>query len=112
MSFISDSTSPTLEFCPENQTVEAARGELVNVSWPQPEFSESLGFQLHVTSTFGTNTTHLSWGEHRVEYIARNTYNDKETACVFYIDVRRTLVFFGVLVELTFAVYNICLVNI
>jgi len=93
MSNISDTTSPTLEFCPVNQTLEAVRGELVKVSWPQPEFSESLGFQLHVTSTFGANTTHLSWGEHRVEYIARNIYNDMETACVFYIDVRRTFSF-------------------
>ena len=65
----------------------------MNVSWPQPEFAESFDFQLHVTSTFGANTTHLSWGEHRVEYTARNTYNDKETTCVFYIDVRRTLTF-------------------
>ena len=65
----------------------------MNVSWSEPEFSESLGFQLNVTSTFGTNSTSLSWGDHRVEYTARNTYNDMETACVFFVDVRRTLVF-------------------
>ncbi|KAI0225297.1 hypothetical protein LSAT2_023835 [Lamellibrachia satsuma] len=86
---VSYTISPTLEFCPVNQTLEAARCERVNVSWSEPEFSESLGFQLNVTSTFGTNTTSLSLGEHRVEYTARNTYNDRETACTFFVDVRR-----------------------
>ena len=63
----------------------------MNASWPEPVFTESLGFELNITSTYGANTTSLGWGEHRVEYIARNTYNNRETTCVFYVDVSRTL---------------------
>ena len=74
--------------CPVNITTGAG-GEETNVSWPQPEFSESLNFQLNVTSTFGKKTVSLGWGEHRVEYTARNTFNNMVTSCVFYVDVTR-----------------------
>ena len=74
--------------CPVNIT-NGAGGEETNVSWPEPEFSESLNFQLNVTSTFGKNSVSLGWGEHRVEYTARNTYNNMVTTCVFYVDVTR-----------------------
>ena len=88
---LSDTRHPTIDFCPENQTSKAARFALVNVSWPEPVFTESLGFELNITSTYGANTTSLGWGEHRVEYIARNTYNNRDTTCVFYVDVARML---------------------
>jgi len=74
--------------CPANITI-AAGAEETNVSWSEPEFSESLGFQLNVTSTFGNNTVSLGWGEHRVEYTAINIYNNMVTTCVFYVDVKR-----------------------
>ena len=87
---LSDTRQPSLAFCPENHTSKAARFSLVNVSWPEPVFTESLGFELNITSTYDDNTTSLGWGEHRVEYTARNTYNNQETTCVFYVDVSRT----------------------
>lgn len=74
--------------CPANITT-AASGEETIVSWPEPEFSESLGFRLNITSTFGANAVSLGWGEHTVEYRARNTYNNMETTCVFYVDITR-----------------------
>ena len=74
--------------CPENVTI-VADGELVNVSWPEPIFYDAQGSNIKVTSTYGTNTTALSWGEQRVEYTARNTYNDRETACIFYFNIMR-----------------------
>ena len=74
--------------CPENITT-AAVDEITNVSWPEPIFMDSLGLQLNITSTFGTNVTTLDWGEHRVEYIATNTHNNRKTACVFYIEIAR-----------------------
>jgi len=74
--------------CPANITIGAG-GVEKNVSWQEPEFTESLGFPLNVTSTFGKNTVSLGWGEHRVEYTARNTYNNMVTTCVFYVDVKR-----------------------
>ena len=83
-----DTRQPDLVICPANITTAAA-GKVTNVTWSEPEFSELLGFQLNVTSTFSTNSTSLRWGEHRVEYTARNTYNDRETACVFYVEVTR-----------------------
>ncbi|KAI0232116.1 hypothetical protein LSAT2_017548 [Lamellibrachia satsuma] len=79
---------PDLVICPAKITV-AAYGEVTNVTLSEPEFSESLGFQLNITSTYGTNSTSLRWGEHRVEYTARNTYNDRETAYAFHVDVTR-----------------------
>ena len=83
-----DTRPPDLVMCPANITIGAGAEE-TNVSWSQPEFSESLGFQLNVTSTFGKNTVSLGWGERRVEYTARNTYNNMVTTCVFYVDVTR-----------------------
>ena len=74
--------------CPENVTI-VADGEHMNVSWPDPIFYDAQGSDIKVTSTFGTNTTTLSWGEHRVEYTATNTYNNRTTFCVFHIDVFR-----------------------
>ena len=72
--------------CPANITTAAGR-EGTNVSWPEPEFSDSLGTPLTVNSTYGSNTVLLGWGEYRVEYTARNTYNNLETTCVFYVEV-------------------------
>ncbi len=89
---LSDTLSPTIELCPGNQTLEAARNEHVIVSWLNPEFADSLGFELNITSTFDTNTTTLGWGEQRVEYTARNTYNNRKTLCVFFIDIIGMLV--------------------
>ena len=74
--------------CPENVTI-VADGERTNVSWPEPIFYDAQGSDIKVTSTFGTNTTSLSWGEQRVEYTATNTYNNRTTFCVFHIDVFR-----------------------
>ena len=83
-----DTRPPYLVMCPANITTGAGEQE-TNVSWSEPEFSESLGFQLNVTSTFGKNSVSLGWGEHRVEYTARNTFNNMETTCVFYVVVTR-----------------------
>ena len=74
--------------CPDN-ILTAAIGEETNISWPEPIFTDSLGFELNITSIFDANTTSLGWGEQRVEYTAINTYNNLETTCVFYIDVMR-----------------------
>ena len=74
--------------CPED-IIAAAVDEETNVSWPEPIFTDSLGFELNITSTFDANTTALGWGEHIVEYTARNAYNNLDTTCVFYIDVMR-----------------------
>ena len=74
--------------CPSNIT-RTTGGDETNVSWPDPEFSDSLGIPLNITSTFGKNTVSLGWGEHRVEYTARNTFNNLVTSCVFYVDVTR-----------------------
>ena len=74
--------------CPENVTI-VADGERTNVSWPEPIFYDAQGSDIKVTSTYGTNTTTLSWGEQRVEYTATNTYNNRTTFCVFHIDVFR-----------------------
>ena len=59
------------------------------MSWPEPIFYDAQGSDIKVTSTFGTNTTTLSWGEQRVEYTATNTYNNRTTFYVFHIDVFR-----------------------
>ena len=72
--------------CPENLTT-IADGQLANVSWSEPIFSDSQGSEIQVTSTFGTNTKTLGWGEHRVTYTATNAYNKRTTLCVFYIKV-------------------------
>ena len=85
---LSDSRAAELMRCPENVTI-VADGEQMNVSWPDPIFYDAQGSDIKVTSTFGTNRTALSWGEHRVEYTATNTYNNRTTFCVFHIDVFR-----------------------
>ena len=86
--FSTDTRKPDLIRCPENITIAATEEKTV-VSWLEPIFTDSLGFRLNITSTFNTNTTSLDWGEQRVEYIAINVFNDRETECVFYVDVTR-----------------------
>ena len=86
--FFTDTRKPDLIRCPENITI-AATGAKTNVSWLEPIFTDSIGFRLNIKSTFNTNTASLGWGEKRVEYMAINMFNDRATACVFYLDVKR-----------------------
>ena len=42
--------------CPDN-ILTAAVGDETNISWPEPIFTDSLGFELNITSIFDANTT-------------------------------------------------------
>ena len=98
--------------CPENFSI-LADGKQVNVSWPEPIFYDAQGSDIKVTSTFGRNRTALSWGEHRVEYTATNTYNNLTTFCVFHINVfRKSYCLHGKYVHVSIIVFTkLCYTN-
>ena len=82
-----DSLEPELISCPTSFAVQAD-GAQQNVTWPEPSFEESHGFDLVIQSTH-TSPSVLPWGTTKVTYTATSKNNNRQATCSFSVTVER-----------------------